>query len=86
MGHLLEFKPRFSPPEGDPVALTSLEKLVKLRLRTVDDVRNLVTYYNSTGSWTDACEPHVVRAIEELYIVCEILSGVKYEQPAPSIG
>ena len=86
MGQLLEFKPRVPPPEGDPVVLTPQEKREKLRTRTLDDVRNLVVYYRSTDCWTDACEAHVITALEQLELVCEILSGGQHEQPAPRIG
>ena len=85
MGRLLEFMPKGSV-HTNVAPTTPQQRLEKLRTRTLDDVRDLVTYYNSTGTWANACEPHVIRAIEELYIVCEILTGVKYEQPAPRIG
>lgn len=85
MGRVLEFKQRYQRVPDEP--LTNEQLLEKLRTRTLDDVRDLVKYYNSTGRWNPAvCDQHVVRAIEELYAVCAILAGANHEQSAPSIG
>ena len=85
MGRVLEFKQRYQQVSDE--ALTPEQELEKLRKRTLDTVRDLVTYYNSTGVWNPAtCDQHVVRAIEELYAVCAILAGAKHAEPTPSIG
>jgi hypothetical protein len=83
MARILEFKPRWHAPD-EP--LTPEQNLEKLRKRTLDTVRDLVSYYNSTGRWNDSCEPHVIRAIEELYIVCNKLAGAEHAESAPRIG
>lgn len=85
MGRLLEFKQRYQQVPDEP--LTNEQLLERLRKRTLDDVRDLVKYYNSTGRWNPAtCDHHVVRAIEELYAVCAILAGAENAESTPSIG
>lgn len=81
MARILEFKPRrygFVEPE------TQFERFDRLRTRTLATIRDLVNYYKSTDKWNPSCEPHVVRAIEELNIVCNKLAGAEYAEPAPS--
>ena len=83
MGRVIEFK----IPQVSDEPLTPEQTLERLRKRTLDNVRELVSYYNSTGVWKpELCDQHVVRAIEELYAVCAILAGAKHEQSTPSIG
>jgi len=83
MARILEFKPREQTTTNPP---TSEEALERLRKRTTDTVRDLVSYYRSTGRWNDSCESAVIAAIKELYIVCAILAGVTYGEQPPSVG
>ena len=84
MGKLLQFERKTAAPTIPPPV--SEEQLYAVhRKRTIAAVRELTAYYQSTGAWTDECEPHVIQAIQELSAVCAILAKVG-NNGTPNVG
>ena len=88
MGKVLEFAPR---EQRTPEVVT--DPFATLKKRTLDTMRELVDYYKSTGKWDAAsCDEHLIRAIDELQVVCAIvagkitITGANNEQQPPSVG